>query len=178
MDSRARECENPAYFVILAQNCDLGAPTIPQSTDKWRIFVSFVRIVVLFSTILVVNFRSFPLISVDHVVRDLTETSILLAETVNACAYAFLLSLSLTQDGVEIYSFLACDNYKRQEIGVGEAETSGATAPECFPEHAQDPPKRNQKFDFLFRKKCLENVISLKLKFIIPRFRFALYTLP
>ena len=110
VDSRARECENPAYFVILAQNCDLGAPTIPQSTEKWRIFVSFVRIVVLFSTILVVNFRSFPLISVDHVVRDLTETSILLAETVNACAYVFLLSLSLTQDGVEIFSFLACDN--------------------------------------------------------------------
>ena len=110
MDSRARECENPAYFVILAQNFDLGAPTIPQTTEKWRIFVSFVRIVVLFSTILVVNFRSFQLISVDHVVRDLTETSILLAETVNACAYVFLLSLSLTQDGVEIYSFLACDN--------------------------------------------------------------------
>ena len=85
-------------------------PTIPQSTEKWRIFVSFVRIVVLFSTILVVNFRSFPLISVDPVVRDLTETSILLAEMVNACAYVFLLSLSLTQDGVEIYSFLACDN--------------------------------------------------------------------
>ena len=100
VDSRARECENPAYFVILAQNCDLGAPTIPQSTEKWRIFVSFVRVVVLFSTILVVNFRSFPLISVDPVVRDLTETSILLAETVNACAYVFLLSLSLTQDGV------------------------------------------------------------------------------
>ena len=94
VDSRARECENPAYFVILAQNCDLGAPTIPQSTEKWCIFVSFVRIVVLFSTILVVNFRSFPLISVDPVVRDLTETSILLAETVNACAYVFLLSLS------------------------------------------------------------------------------------
>ena len=110
VDSRARECENPAYFVILAQNCDLGAPTIPQSTEKWRIFVSFVRVVVLFSTILVVNFRSFPLISVDPVVRDLTETSILLAETVNACAYVFLLSLSLTQDGVEIYSFLAFDN--------------------------------------------------------------------
>ena len=105
MESRARECENPAYFVILAQNCDLGAPTIPQSTEKWRIFV-----VVLFSTILVVNFRSFPLISVDPVVRDLTETSILLAETVNACAYVFLLSLSLTQDGVKIYSFLARDN--------------------------------------------------------------------
>ena len=86
VDSRARECENPAYFVILAQNCDLGAPTIPQSTEKWRIFVSFVRVVVLFSTILVVNFRSFPLISIDPVVRDLTETSILLAETVNACA--------------------------------------------------------------------------------------------
>ena len=68
------------------------------------------RIVVLFSTILVVNFRSFPLISVDPVVRDLTETSIPLAETVKACAYVFLLSLSLTQDGVEIYSFLACDN--------------------------------------------------------------------
>ena len=112
VDSRARECENPAYFVILAQNCDLGAPTIPQSTEKWRIFVSFVRIVVLFSTILVVNFRSFPLISIDPVVRDLTETSILLAETVNACAYGFLFSLSLTQDGVEIYSFLACDNLK------------------------------------------------------------------
>ena len=63
MDSRARECENPAYFVILSQNCDLGAPAIPQSTEKWRIFVSFVRVVVLFSTILVVNFRSFPLIS-------------------------------------------------------------------------------------------------------------------
>ena len=110
MDSRARECENPAYFVILGQNCDLGALTIPQSTEKWRIFVSLVRVVVLFSTILVVNFRSFPLISVDPVVRDLTETSILLAETVNACAYVFLLSLSLTQDGVEIYSFLACDN--------------------------------------------------------------------
>ena len=110
VDSRARECENPAYFVILAQNCDLGAPTIPQSTEKWLVFVSFVRVVVLFSTILVVNFRSFPLISVDPVVRDLTETSILLAETVNACAYVFLLSLSLTQDGVEIYSFLACDN--------------------------------------------------------------------
>ena len=58
--------------------------------------VSFVRIVVLFSTILVVNFRSFPLISVDPVVRDLIETSILLAETVNTCAYVFLLSLSLT----------------------------------------------------------------------------------
>ena len=54
VDSRARECENPAYFVILALNCDLGAPTIPQSTEKWRIFVSFVRIVVLFSTIVVV----------------------------------------------------------------------------------------------------------------------------
>ena len=51
MDSRARECENPAYFVILAHNCDLGAPTIPQSTKKLRIFVSYVRIVVLFSTI-------------------------------------------------------------------------------------------------------------------------------
>ena len=110
VDSRARECETPAYFVILAQNCDLGAPTIPQSTEKWRIFVSFVRVVVLFSTILVVNFRFIPLISVDPVVRDLTETSILLAETVNACAYVFLLSLSLTQNGVEIYSFLACDN--------------------------------------------------------------------
>ena len=24
MDSRARECENPAYFVILARNCDLA----------------------------------------------------------------------------------------------------------------------------------------------------------
>ena len=47
---------------------------------------------------------------------------------------------------------------KRQEIGVDEAETSGATAPECFPEHAQDPPKRKQKFDFLFRKKWLENM--------------------
>ena len=33
---------------------------------------------------------------------------------------------------------------KRQEIGVDEAETSGATAPECFPEHAQDPPKRKR----------------------------------
>ena len=95
-----RECENPAYFVILAHNCDLGPPTIPQSTEKWRIFVSFVGIVVLFSTILVVNFRSFPLISVDLVVRDLTETSILLAETVNA--YVFLLSLSLTQDGKKV----------------------------------------------------------------------------
>ena len=110
MDSRARECENPAYFVILAHNCDLGASTITQSTKKWRIFVSYVRIVVLFSTILVVYFRSFPVISVDLVVRDLTETSILLAETVNACAHVFLLSLSLTQDGTEIYSFLACDN--------------------------------------------------------------------
>ena len=50
---------------------------------------------------------------------------------------------------------------KRQEIGVDEAETSGATAPECFPEHAQDPPKRKRKFDFLFRK----NVISVKLKY-------------
>ena len=110
MDSRARECENPAYFVILAHNCDLGAPTILQSTEKWRIFVSIVRIVVLFSTILVVNFCFFffPLFSVDPVVRDLTETSILLAETVNACN--ILLSLSLTQDGVESYSFLACDN--------------------------------------------------------------------
>ena len=97
-------------FVILAHNCDLGAPTIPQNTEKWRIFVSFVRIVVLYSTILVVNFCSFPLISVDPMVRDLTETSILLAEKVNASAYVFLLSLSLTQDGVEIYSFLACDN--------------------------------------------------------------------
>ena len=77
MDSRAQECENPAYFVILARNCDHGAPTIPQSTEKWRIFVSFVRIVVLFSTILVIYFRSFPLISVDLVVRDLTKTSIL-----------------------------------------------------------------------------------------------------
>ena len=85
MESRARECENPAYSVILAHNCDLGALTIPQSTEKWRIFVSFVRIVVLFSTILVVNFRSYPLISVDPVVRDLTETSILLAEKFNAC---------------------------------------------------------------------------------------------
>ena len=152
-------------FVILAQNCDLGAPTIPQSTEKWRIFVSFVRIVVLFSTILVVNFRSFPLISVDHVARDLTETSILLAETVNARAYVFLLSLSLTQDGVEIYperfilSWLVIT--KRQEIGVDEAETSGATAPECFPEHAQDPLKRKRKFDFLFRKKWLENMSFL-----------------
>ena len=89
MDSRARDCENPAYFVIFAHNCDLGAPIIPLSTEKWRIFVSFVRIVVLFSTILVVNFRSFPLISVDPVVRDLTETSILLAETLNACAFVF-----------------------------------------------------------------------------------------
>ena len=161
MDSRARECENPAYFVILAQNCDLGAPTIPQSTEKWRIFVSFVRIVVLFSTILVVNFRSFPLISVDHVVRDLAETSILLAETVNACAYVFLLSLSLTQDGVEIYTFSWLVITKRQEIGVDEAEMSGATAPECFPEHAQDPPKRKRKFDFLFRKTWLENMSFL-----------------
>ena len=97
MDSRARECENPAYLVILAHNCDLGEPMIPQSTKKWRIFVSYVRIVVLFSTILVVYFRSFPPISVDLVVRDLTETSVLLAETVDACAYVFLLSLSLTQ---------------------------------------------------------------------------------
>ena len=97
VDSRARECENPAYFVIWAHNCDLGAPTIPQSTEKWRVFVSFVRIVHLFSTIFVVNFRSFPLTSVDPVVRDLTETSILLAEMVNACVYVFLLSLSLTQ---------------------------------------------------------------------------------
>ena len=97
VDSRARECENPAYFVILAHNCDLGAPTIPQSTEKWRVFVSFVRIVLLFSAIFVVNFRSFPLTSVDPVVRDLTETSILLAEMVNACVYVFLLSLSLTQ---------------------------------------------------------------------------------
>ena len=159
MDSRARECENPAYFVILAQNCDLGAPTIPQSTEKWRIFVSFVRVVALFSTILVVNFRSFPLISVDPVVRDLTETSILLAETVNACACVFLLSLSLTQDGVEILSWLVIT--KKQEICVDEAETSGATAPECFPEHAQDPPKRKRKFDFLFRKKWLENMSFL-----------------
>ena len=149
--SRARECENPAYFVILAHNCDLGVPTIPQSTEKWRIFVSFVRIVILFSTILVVNFRSFPLISV-----NLTETSILLAETVNACAYVFLLSLSLTQDGVDILSWLVIT--KRQGIGVDEAETSGATAPECCAEHAQDPPKRKRKFDFLFRKKWLENM--------------------
>ena len=52
VDSRARECENPAYFVILARNSDLGAPTIPQSTEKWCILVSFVRIVVLFCTIL------------------------------------------------------------------------------------------------------------------------------
>ena len=98
-----RECENHAYFVILAHICDLGAPTVLQNTEKWRILVSFVHIVVLFSTILVVDFRSFPLISVDPVVRDLTETSILLAETVNACAYVFLLSLLLTQDGKEIY---------------------------------------------------------------------------
>ena len=110
VDSRARECENPAYFVILAHNCDLGAPTILQSTKKWRIFVSYVRTVVLFSTILVVYFRSFLPISVDLVVRDLTQTSILLTETVKACAYVFLLSLSLTQDGAEICSFLACDN--------------------------------------------------------------------
>ena len=48
VDSRARECENPAYFVILTHNCDLGAPTIPQITEKWCIFVSLVRIVVLF----------------------------------------------------------------------------------------------------------------------------------
>ena len=70
------------------------------------------RIVVLFSTIFgsLGYFRSFPPISVDLVVRDLTETSILLAETVDACAYVFLLSLSLTQDGGEICSFLACDN--------------------------------------------------------------------
>ena len=50
---------------------------------------------------------------------------------------------------------------KRQEIGVDEAEKSGATAPECFPEHAQDPPKRKRKFDFLFRKKWLENMSFL-----------------
>ena len=43
VDSRARECENPTYFVILAHNCDLGAPKITQSTKKWRIFVSYVR---------------------------------------------------------------------------------------------------------------------------------------
>ena len=71
---------------------------------------AFLLVLLLFSTIFVVNFRSFPLTSVDPVVRDLTETSILLAEMVNACVYVFLLSLSLTQDGVEIYSFLACDN--------------------------------------------------------------------
>ena len=75
-----------------------------------RIFVTYVHTVVVFSTILVVYFGSFPLISVDLVVRDLTETSILLAETVNACAYVFLLSLSLTRDGAQIYSFLAYDN--------------------------------------------------------------------
>ena len=143
VDSRVRECENPAYFVILAHNCDLGAPTIPQSTEKWRIFVSFVRIVVLLCTILVVNFRSFPLISIDLVVRDLTETSILLAEMVNACTYVFLLSLSLTQDGVDILSWLVIT--KRQGIGVDEAETSGTTAPECCAEHAQDPPKRKRR---------------------------------
>ena len=67
---------------------------------------------------MVVNFRSFPLISVDLVVRDLTETSILLAETVNACACVFLLSLSLTQDGLDIYSFLACDKLKDRESAL------------------------------------------------------------
>ena len=54
---------------------------------------------------------------------------------------------------------------KRQEIGVDEAETSGATALECFPEHApehgEDPPKRKRKFDFLFRKKLLKNMSFL-----------------
>ena len=39
---------------------------------------------------------------------------------------------------------------KRQGIGVDEAETAGATAPECVPEYAQDPPKKKRKFDFLF----------------------------
>ena len=59
---------------------------------------------------------------------------------------------------------------KRQEIGVDEAETSGATASECFPEHAQDPPKRKRKFDFLFRKKWLENMpFPLKLKYTTRR---------
>ena len=47
---------------------------------------------------------------------------------------------------------------KRQGIGVDEAETAGATAPECVPEYAQDPPKRKRKFDFLFWKKWFENM--------------------
>ena len=62
MDSRARECENPAYFVILALNFNLGALTIPQSTEQWRIFVISGRIVVPFGNIWVIRVRLFPFI--------------------------------------------------------------------------------------------------------------------
>ena len=161
MDSRARECENPAYFVILAHNCDLGAPTIPQSTEKWCIFVSFVRFVVLFSTILVVYFHSFPLISVDLVVRDLTETSILLAETINACAYVFLLSLSLTQDGL---SWLVIT--KRQEISVDEAETSGATAPKCSLNMPKTHRKGNKSLTSCFGRNGLKICHFFEIHFV------------
>ena len=67
--SRARECDNYAYFAILARNFELAAKEIAQSAELRRIFVSSMRISVLPRNIWIVKiiayFRSFPPISAD-----------------------------------------------------------------------------------------------------------------